>query len=76
MYAYKHIFHHLSYLAPFLVAKERDKCSRLELDLRDEIRDMLATVVPTDIEDLMARAMRCEEIIESGTKRLEEDGPS
>lgn len=61
VYAYKQTFLRLSYYAPSLVATERDKCRRFELGLRDEIRDMLAAVVPTDFEDLVAREMRCEE---------------
>lgn len=75
MYECKQIFHRLSYFAPALVAKERDKCHRLELGLRDEIHDMLATVVLTDFEDLVARTMRCEGRIESRTGRYEEGGP-
>ena len=76
VYAYKQVFHRLSCFAPSLVATDRDKCRRFELGLNDEIRDMLAAVVPNDFEDLVARAMRCEERIESRTRRLEEGGPS
>ncbi|KAK9912201.1 hypothetical protein M0R45_036073 [Rubus argutus] len=72
----KQVFHRLSCFAPSLVATDRDKCRRFELGLNDEIRDMLAAVVPSDFEDLVARAMRCEERIEARTRRLEEGGPS
>lgn len=76
VYMYKQIFLRLSYFAPFLVATKRDKCHRYEQDLRDEIRDMLATIMPIDFEDLMARIMRCEVRIKSCTRRLEEGGLS
>lgn len=76
VYAFMQTFLRLSYYATSLVATERDKCRRFELGLRDEIRDMLAAVIPTDFEDLVARAMRCEERIRSRTRQFEEGGPS
>lgn len=76
IYAYKHTFLRLSYYAPSMVATERDKCRRFELGLRDEIRDILADVVPTDFEDLVAKAMMCEERLGSRTRLYEGGGPS
>lgn len=76
VYAFKQTFLRLSYYAPSLVATKRDKCRRFELGLRDEIRDMLEAVVPTDFEDLVARAMRCKERLGSRTRQYEGGGPS